>query len=281
MTIPSLHETQNEHGSRMPILPLTFGTMEIRLASTEAEIMAAQKLRWKVFYDEMGAQPTPEMLVVGRDIDPFDAFADHLLVLDHSRGIGQNAVVGTYRMIRSSVAAKHGGHYSASEFDISCLMNYPGEGLEVGRSCVDMAYRTRGTMQLLWQGIAAYVFEHNVSVLFGCASLPGTDPSRLALPLSYLYHYNLAPPAIRPRALPGRYVDMHRLPLDQVDPRQGMFSLPPLIKGYLRVGGFIGDGAVVDHQFNTTDVCIIVKRETIADRYLKHYERAKRGPELD
>jgi len=281
MTAADLQESPIESRSSLPILPLTIGTMEIRLAVSEAEILAAQKLRWQVFYEEMGAKPTPEQISVGRDIDPFDNFADHLLVLDHARGLGQSPVVGTYRMIRRSVALKHGGHYSASEFDITCLLSYPGEGLEVGRSCVDPAYRTRGTMQLLWQGIAAYVFEHKVSALYGCASLPGTDPNALALPLSYLYHHHLAPPAIRPRALPGRYIDMHRLPLDQVDPRRGFVSLPPLIKGYLRLGGFVGDGAVVDHQFNTTDVCIVVKRETISDRYLKHYERAKRGLELD
>jgi putative hemolysin len=202
-------------------------------------------------------------------------------VIDHAHPDGQSRVVGTYRLIRSSVALAHNGHYSASEFDITCLMNYPGEKLEVGRSCVDSAYRTRGTMQLLWQGIAGYVLYHNIVALFGCASLPGTEPDTLALPLSYLYHHHLAPPAMRPRALPGRFIDLHRMPVDHIDPREGMLSLPPLIKGYLRVGGFIGNGAVVDQQFNTTDVCIVVKREAISERYMKHYERALKENELE
>ncbi len=247
------------------------GSAEIRLAESAAEITAAQDLRWKVFYEEMQATPTPEMRAVGRDFDAFDDICDHLLVLDDGK------VVGTYRMLRHSVAMKHGGHYSAHEFDITPILAYPGELLEVGRSCVHPDFRTRGTMQLLWQGIAAYVFAYDISILFGCASLPGTDPEALALPLTYLHLHHLAPPALRVRALSDRYVDMHRMAADQVDPRAGFISLPPLIKGYLRLGGVIGQGAVIDHTFGTTDVCVMVKRETIAERYLKHYERQKSG----
>lgn len=281
MTENAARKAEAKRTSPVPLLPLTIGTMEIRLATTKDEIIAAQELRWRVFYEEMAAQPSSEQAAVKRDFDLFDAIADHLLVIDNARPAGQSPVVGTYRLIRRSVALAHGGHYSAGEFDISCLLNYPGEGLEVGRSCVDQAYRTRGTMQLLWRGIAAYVFHYEVSALYGCASLPGTDPNALTLPLSYLYHYHLAPPAIRPRALPGRFIDMQRMPQDQIDPRIGFNSLPPLLKGYLRVGGFVGNGAVIDSQFNTTDVCIVVKREAIADRYLKHFDLNQRGGELD
>lgn len=247
------------------------GNTEIRLAESADEIRQAQDLRWRVFYEEMKAIPTPEMAALGRDADAYDDICDHLLVLDEGR------VVGTYRMLRRSVAEKHNGHYTAGEFDITPILTYPGEILEVGRSCVDINYRTRGTMQLLWQGIAAYVFAYDISMLFGCASLPGTNLDELALPLTYLHLHHLAPPALRARALSHRYVDMHRLAADQVDPRAGFASLPPLLKGYLRLGGFIGQGAVIDSQFNTVDVCIMVKRETIADRYLKHYERGRNG----
>lgn len=247
---------------------LRTGNIEIRLAETAEEVRAAQKLRWQVFYEEMSAKPSPENAAVQLDFDKYDDICDHLLVLDGSK------VVGTYRLIRRSVAKLHGGHYSASEFNIKPLMDYPGEILEVGRSCVAPSHRTRGVMQLLWQGIAAYVFHHDVALLFGCASLPGTtDPRDQALPLSYLHYHHLAPPALRVRALPDRYVDMRRMEEDQVDPRAGFISLPPLVKGYLRLGGFVGEGAVIDSEFNTIDVCMIVKRETISDRYLKHYER--------
>lgn len=250
-------------------IAITTGNLEIRLAETPEEVRAAQKLRWRVFYEEMAAKPTPEMAAAQLDFDRFDDFCDHLVVMD----LTLNTVVGTYRLIRRSVAKQHGTHYSAAEYDIRPVLDYPGEVLEVGRSCIDINYRTRGTMQLLWQGIAAYVFHYNISLLFGCASLPGIDPARLALPLSYLHYHHLAPPALKVRALPDRYVDMRRMDPEQIDPRLGFNSLPPLIKGYLRLGGFIGEGAVVDSDFNTTDVFIIVKRETISDRYLKHYER--------
>ncbi len=253
---------------------LRTGNIEIRLAESAAEVRAAQQLRWQVFYEEMKAKPNPENAKLKLDIDRYDDICDHLLVLDG------DAVVGTYRMIRRSIAVQNGGHYSAGEFNIKPLMDYRGEILEVGRSCVAPTHRTRGVMQLLWQGIAAYVFHHNITLLFGCASLPGNDPAALALPLSYLHYHHLAPPALLARALPERYIDMRRMEENTIDPRAGFASLPPLVKGYLRVGGVVGEGAVIDPEFNTIDVCMIVKRETISDRYLKHYDLS-RNAEID
>jgi len=256
--------------------------IEVRLARDAAEIAAAQALRYRVFYEEMAAKPTPEMAATRRDIDRFDTHCDHLVVIDQRMGDGPEAVVGTYRLLRRSVADKHGGFYSETEFDISPLKSMPGELLELGRSCVDARYRTRSTMQRLWSGIAAYVFAHDVRVMFGCASLPGTDPRAVAGALSYLHHRHLAPARLRPRALPGRYVDMNLLAPDSVseadaakalDERAVLAGLPPLIKGYLRLGGFIGDGAVIDEQFNTIDVCIIVVTDQLTDKYFNHYQR--------
>jgi putative hemolysin len=249
------------------------GSLQVRLAETIADIDAAQALRYRVFYREMGAQPTPEMARIGRDFDAFDALCDHLLVLDHARG---GAVVGTYRLILRGAAARHGGFYTAGEYDISRIEAYPGEILELGRSCVDAIARNRPTMQLLWRGIAAYVFANDVALMFGCASLPGTDVDALALPLSYLYDYHLAPLHLRTRALRERYVDMQRLERGTYDPAKALAELPPLLKGYLRLGGFVGDGAVIDHQFNTTDVCILVKTDLITEKYYRHYERQTR-----
>lgn len=260
--------------------PIRAGRLEVRLAETAADIDAAQALRYRVFYEEMAAQPSPEMAARRRDFDAFDEVADHLLVLDHSRGPGPEAVVGTYRLIRRPAAERLGGFYSAAEYDISVLTAFPGEILELGRSCVDQAYRTRPSMQLLWRGIAAYVFQYDIAVMFGCASLPGTDARALAVPLSYLHHHHLAPPAMRPRAVPSRYVDMALMPPEQIDTRVALNSLPPLIKGYLRLGGFVGDGAVVDEQFNTTDVCIVVKTDLVTEKYYRHYERAAREGEM-
>jgi putative hemolysin len=257
----------------LPFAEIRTGNLGVRLAETRAEIDAAQALRYRVFYDEMGAQPSEAMARLRRDFDDFDAICDHLLVLDHARGTGHEAVVGTYRLIRREAAARYGRFYSAAEYDISAMLAYPGEILELGRSCVDARYRTRPTMQLLWRGIAAYVFHYDIEVMFGCASLPGIDPTALALPLSYLHYYHLAPPELRTRALGERYVAMQRLPYGEVDPARGLAELPPLIKGYLRLGGFVGDGAVIDEQFNTTDVCIVVKTDLVTEKYYRHYER--------
>jgi putative hemolysin len=241
-----------------------------------ADVDAAQALRYRVFYDEMGAKPTAEMERLRRDFDGFDGDCDHLLVIDHARGSGAQAVVGTYRLIRRAAAQRHGRFYSAAEYDITKMTAYPGEILELGRSCVDASARNRPTMQLLWRGIAAYVFHYDIALMFGCASLPGIDPAALAVPLSYLYLHHLAPPALRPRALAERFVDMRRLDPAQLDPARALAELPPLIKGYLRLGGFVGDGAVIDHQFNTTDVCVVVKTDLVTDKYYRHYERQAR-----
>jgi putative hemolysin len=255
------------------IVDIRSGLLQVRLAESAADIDAAQALRYRIFYEKLGAIPLPDMARQRRDADRFDGLCDHLLVLDHNRGTGADAVVGTYRLLRRETAVRFGGFYSAAEFDISSLVRHPGEILELGRSCVDPAYRQRSVMQLLWAGIAAYVFHYDVVLMFGCASLPGTDPDALALPLSYLYHHYLAPPALRPRALANRYVEMCRLEPRVIDSARAIAALPPLIKGYLRLGGFVGDGAVVDMQFNTTDVCILVKTDLVTEKYSRHYER--------
>lgn len=252
------------------------GNLIIRLARTPAEIDAAQALRYRVFYEEMAARPSPEMAARARDFDRYDAVCDHLLVLDRSIEDGPRGIVGTYRLIRRSAADQAGGFYSADEYDLTRLHGFAGNLLELGRSCVDTAYRTRGLMQLLWRGIAGYVFEHDIGIMFGCASLPGTDPAALAMQLSYLHYNHMAPEDLRPRAVDSRYVAMDLLPPDQIQARAALSDLPPLVKGYLRLGGWVGDGAVIDHQFNTVDVCVIVKTDAVTDKYFNHYIRAAR-----
>ncbi len=249
------------------------GDLQIRLAESAEELRAAQTLRYRVFVEEMKAKPSPEVEAAKREFDRFDDYCDHVMVLDRSLGRGAEAVIGTYRVMRRGAAVRAGGFYSAAEYDIASLMSYPGQILELGRSCVHADYRTGATMQLLWRGIAEYVLHYDIELLFGCASLPGIESERMALPLSYLFHHHLAPPALRPRALPERYVDMNILPAEEVDRRQALAALPPLIKGYLRLGGFVGDGAVIDYDFNTTDVSIVVKTDLVTERYFKHYTR--------
>ena len=262
--------------SNREIVQVVAGDFEVRLAQTVAEIEAAQALRYRVFYEEMSAQPSAEMKAIGRDFDPFDEVCDHLLVLDRRRGEGPEGIVGTYRLIRRPAAAKMGRFYSSAEYDIQKMLDYPGEVLELGRSCIARDARNTATMQMLWRGIALYAYHYNIQVMFGCASIPGTDPTQHAQALSYLYHHHLAPPEIRVRAQPHRYVKMDMLEPGGYDPRKAMARVPPLIKGYLRLGGFVGDGAVIDHEFNSTDVFITVKTELVTEKYIRHYERGMR-----
>ena len=259
--------------SNREIVKVVAGDFEVRLANTRVEIEAAQALRYRIFYDEMQAKPTPEMAAIGRDFDAFDEVCDHLLVLDRRRGDGPESIVGTYRLIRRAAAAQMGRFYSSAEYDIQKMIDYPGEVLELGRSCIARDARNTATMQMLWRGIALYAYHYDIQVMFGCASFPGTDPSQHAQAMSYLHHHHLAPPEIRVRALASRYVNMEMLARDGYDPRKAMARVPPLIKGYLRLGGYVGDGAVIDQQFNTTDVFIIVKTELVTEKYIRHYER--------
>jgi putative hemolysin len=250
---------------------LQINDFEVRLAESAAELDAVQALRFDIFYGDMGATPSAETSALRRDVDGLDDICDHLLVIDRARSNGKPHIVGTYRLLRRSVAERHDGFYSASEFDLSALDQYPGEILELGRSCVAPDYRGRAVMQILWRGIADYVSQHGIGLMFGCASFPGTDPAMFAPALSLLHADCLAPEQWRPRALEDRYVAMDILNRKTLNERRTLASMPPLLKGYLRLGGVVGDGAVIDYQFGTTDVCLLVETEKVTEKYFRHY----------
>ena len=245
--------------------------LSVRLAACDADVDAAQRLRWEVFCSDMGATGRQHDQ---RDVDPYDPFCDHLLVEDRARQ--EPKVVGTYRLLRQSVAERHHGFYSADEYQTDSMSGDKSEGelLELGRSCVAPEYRDSGTIQLLWRGIAGYLQQHRIRMMFGCASFHGVDPEDHADSLSYLYHNHLAPASMRVSALPGRHVKMARLPFGGYDPRAAMRKLPPLIKAYLRVGAVVGDGAVIDHDFNTVDVFVMMPVAAISNRYLGRFAAA-------
>ena len=238
------------------------GPLQVRIADTKLGKKAAQRLRYHVFYQEMSAIPNRRMRLQKRDFDKYDRFCDHMLVVDRDSldQFGEPAVVGTYRLLRGEIAALNGGYYTSSEYDLSSVMANNIRGtryLELGRSCVLKSYRSKPiTMQLLWKGIMVYLERYRIDVMFGCGSLPGTDPEALKLPLSYLYHFHRAPESQHLRARPELFVSMNRMSRDAIDPKAAMRKLPPLIKGYIRAGAVIGDGAVIDRQFGTTDVLI-------------------------
>jgi putative hemolysin len=257
------------------------GDLEVRLARSRGDIRRAQRLRYHVFYEEMSALPDAEAMLSRRDKDLYDAICDHLLVVDkggqprsRQRWPKSPRVVGTYRILRQDIAERHGGFYTESEYDIAPLIaarSATHKFMELGRSCVLKPYRNRRTVELLWQGIWSYVREHDVDVMLGCASFAGTDPREHAMALSFLHHHARAPEEWRVRAHPHLFEDMNLMSKDQVDARAALKALPPLIKGYLRLGAYIGDGAVVDRQFGTTDVLIILPVEAIDARYFDHF----------
>jgi len=260
---------------KRPVTLGRLGALEVRLASTSAEIRRAQKLRYDVFYKEMSAVADTRAYFARRDIDLFDAVCDHLLVVDHAAPKLRKsaAIVGTYRLLRQDVAERTCGFYCAGEFDVGSLVGRHRDlkFLELGRSCVQPYYRNKRTVELLWHGIWTYVLEHRIDVMIGCASLDGTDPDCLALPLSFLHHYARAPEPWRTAALPHRYLELNRMPKAEIAPKAALQLLPPLIKGYLRLGAFVADGAVVDRQFGTTDVLIILPVSAIKSRYVAHF----------
>lgn len=252
------------------------GSLEVRLATNASEIRRAQKLRYRVFYQEGTAVAGPAVKLARRDIDPFDDICDHLLVIDHAAKTSisrRPQVVGTYRLLRQDVAVRHKGFYTENEYAIGNLVaRHPQlRFLELGRSCVLPPWRNKRTVELLWHGIWTYVRRHNLDVMIGCASFEGTDPDALALPLSFLHHFARAPEPWLASPRVGQRVEMNRMPKDEINQKEALRALPPLIKGYLRLGAFVGDGAVIDRQFGTTDVLVVLPVSSISSRYLGHF----------
>lgn len=258
------------------------GRFTVRLAESDADVAAAQRLRYRVFVEEMGASPDPADAAERRERDRFDPWCDHLLLIDNEADDPdvEGGVVGVYRLLRRIRAREGIGFYCAAEYDVSLLEDYPSETLELGRSCVDARHRGGAGMHLLWAGLGQYVGEHDIGILFGVASFHGTDPGRIAQALSYLHHHHLAPPDLRVTALPGARVEMDLLQPAEIDKTEAMRQMPTLIKAYIRLGGFVGEGAWIDHAFNTVDVCLLMDTSRMVDRYHKFYSR-QRGGEVD
>lgn len=245
--------------------------IEVCLARTTQDVEAAQRLRYEVFVREWGAK----VGAGGRDADEYDALMDHLLVRDRAAG---GRVVGTYRLLRHEQLRGDGLFYSSHEFDLAPLLGSGRRLLELGRSCVLREYRCLPVLQRLWEAIADYVAEHRIELMFGCASLRGTDPVAVRESLAYLHHWHLAPAELRPRALANQSTPMNLQSREQIDPGRAMRALEPIIRGYLRAGAWIGDGAWIDEEFNSIDVCIVMPTERLRHRHRQHFERAIRRP---
>lgn len=255
------------------------GRFRVKLAETEAEVAAAQRLRYRVFVEEMGASADPEDRTDRRERDRFDPYCEHLLLIDTEANDPEleEQVVGVYRLMLGDRARDGIGFYGQTEYDLSKLRDYPRPVLELGRSCVDADHRGGAGMHLLWSGLAQYVADNDIEILFGVASFHGTDPRPIAQALSYLYHEHLAPEDLRVRAVADRYTSMEILPPEKVDRTEALKQMPALIKAYIRLGGSVGDGAFIDREFNTIDVCLLMDTTRMVERYRSFYSRQKGG----
>lgn len=261
---------------------LQFKNLEVRLAETADDLDAVQALRYKIFYEDMGATPTERNKALKRDIDDYDEVCDHLIVVDLEKSTPNRPyVVGTYRLLLGHVAAATTGFYTEDKFNLDNFMYAPEEILELGRSCIDADYRRRGAMQILWRGLSQYIDLNNVKLMFGCGSIHGTDVEAAKKELSYLHHFHCAPKYVRPVAHSENFVSMNLMKKDEIDIKQVERELPPLLRGYLRVGGYVGEGAVIDHSFNTIVVSIVVETDSMVEKYRNLYNRDQIKPKTD
>ena len=246
----------------------------VRLARDARDLRAAQRLRYRVFVTELGATGPMVDHENQLECDEFDPVFDHLLLIDPAGNPEDLAdVVGVYRLLPSDRMARAGRYYSESEYDLTPLKSSGRRLLELGRSCVHRDHRGGTAMVLLWNALADYVLDRGIEVMFGMASFHGTDAQALAQPLSYLHHHHLAPPALRVRARAGQRQEMNLIPANTLDRRAAMAGTPALIKAYLRLGGFVGDGAWIDRAFNTTDVCLLMDTENMSQKHRAYYLR--------
>lgn len=251
-------------------------TLTVRLATSEADLLAAQRLRYRVFVEELGGDGPLVDHTQSFERDEFDEVSDHLILVDQSRDAGAlDHVVGAYRLLRSDQAAAFGRYYCDAEYDLTALKQSGRKLLELGRSCVDAGHRGGAAMLLLWNALADYVLDHGLEVMFGVASFHGTDVQALAMQLSWLHHHHLAPAPMRVRS--NAYQPMNLVPADSLDRRAALNGMPALIRAYLRLGGHVGDGAFIDRAFNTTDVCLLMDTHAMSARHREFYTRKYEG----
>lgn len=250
------------------------GAYTLRLARDDRDLRAAQRLRYEVFVEELGGDGPLVDHAARLERDAFDPWFEHLLLIDGARDPASlSDVVGVYRLLTSERMPLAGQFYSEGEFDLAPLKASGRRLLELGRSCVAKDQRGGAAMFHLWNGLAEYVLERGIEVMFGAASFHGVDTGALAQPLSYLHHHHLAPEGLRVRAKAPHRQEMDLIPAAALDRRAAMAGTPALIKAYLRLGGFVGDGAWIDRDFNTTDVCLVMDTARMSEKHRSYYTR--------
>jgi putative hemolysin len=232
--------------------------LSVSFARDEAEVREAQRLRYKIFAEEMGARlPNAES---GLDQDLFDPFCEHLLVRDNET----LEVVGTYRLLTPEQARKVGSFYSQTEFDMTRIAHLSSRMVEVGRSCVHPGYRSGATIALLWSGLSRFMQRHGYDYLIGCASIPMADGGHAAASIfRHIGMEHMSP-------VEWRVFPRNRLPLEALDNTLNV-PLPPLLKGYMRLGCYVCGEPAWDPDFNTADLMLILPLALMNQRYARHF----------
>lgn len=247
---------------------------ETRLATSPEDLAAAQHLRYRVFVQELGSKGEMIDHVAELERDQFDPYFDHLLLLDRARRGGlRDQVVGVYRLLTDDRARDMGQFYSADEYDLGVLTSSGRRLLELGRSCLHPDYRGGEAMFQMWNALSTYIGERDIEVLFGVASFHGTDTAAMAASLALLHARHLAPPELRVRAQTAHFHPMDQIAEADLDRVAAMRAVPALIKGYLKLGAFVGEGAYVDHVFNTVDICLILDMTRLNEKQTRLYTR--------
>lgn len=241
--------------------------LEVAWARDAAEVNAAQRLRYQVFAQEMGARLDTAGAAAGLDVDRFDPFCDHLLV--HAGPVEEGIVVGTYRVLPPARARAAGGYYTDTEFDLAPLAPLRGRALELGRSCVHPAWRSGSVILAMWSALASYMQRHGLETMIGCASIGITDGGANAAALwRALRRTHLAAP---------RWQVTPRHPLPDVEAAGGIAIAPPLLKGYLRCGARVIGAPALDSAFGTADLPLMLRMEDMAPRYRRRLLKAAAG----
>ncbi len=249
---------------------------EVRFATSPVEIEESQKLRYVVFIEEMGGCIGEQENEIKLEADKFDNYCRHLLLIDRSKKseLLDGKVVGVIRLMLGSEAELGIGFCSSEEYDLRLLLNSGKKCLELSRTCIDIAYRNSLALHYLWSGLGTFSRDVGVDLLFGLASFPGNDVSRISMALSFIHERYLAPKGIRPKALNKGCIDMDIVKRNDIDKLQALRQMPSLIKSYFRLGAKVGEGAFRDKILNTIDVCILIDVITMTGKYRDYYGKS-------
>ncbi len=237
------------------------GRFEVRFALSREEVQGAQALRYRTLFVEHGGKITEHMLGTGREEDPLDDIAYHVIVVDKEQA--DHPVVGTLRLVSSTALDGKQCFYTEQAYDIGCLKANYRKLLELSRFCIDPAGRSGAILKLIWKFTLQFIIAERFDLMLGCASFPGTDVSKHQAILSYLYQNNLAPEELRVSATGPNAVNIQSFLRQDAVWHDAKRSVPTLLRGYLKMGARITDTAIIDPVFNTVFVGIYVDARDI------------------